>query len=291
MTGLSRLTGPVGGDVQQAIDGGASFDVGAFFENVPAKLFGIIPLERAVHRGAVQHRAPAEVRHAGARRGNGAEAERAADPERRGRARRARGEPEAAGRRAARRPGRAARRPGEPAEPPGRPRRPRAAINGFVQAVEASALLEGGEAPARRGRAADRGPAPGARSWQEYLVAFAQGKKVPEVATARLDWSTEVDAVAPERARDLRARRRHGTPFARSRDPGPGRGRESSRARSSRARSRRSQLNLIPPVNFIVAPLRVLEFSMQPGKKPDVDVRAQPAMGSRSTGRSSSSRP
>ena len=43
VTGLSRLTGPIGGDVSKAVDG-ASFDITQFFSGVSAKLFGLVPL-------------------------------------------------------------------------------------------------------------------------------------------------------------------------------------------------------------------------------------------------------
>ena len=40
---LSRLTGPIGGDVGKAVTG-ANFDITTFFSGVDAKLFGLIPL-------------------------------------------------------------------------------------------------------------------------------------------------------------------------------------------------------------------------------------------------------
>ncbi len=41
---LSRLTGPISGDVEKAVNGAADFNPGQFFEGISAKLFGLIEL-------------------------------------------------------------------------------------------------------------------------------------------------------------------------------------------------------------------------------------------------------
>lgn len=43
--GLSRLTGPIGGDLDKAIADPGTYSVGGFFDGISAKLFGIIPLK------------------------------------------------------------------------------------------------------------------------------------------------------------------------------------------------------------------------------------------------------
>src|SRR5207244_3846169 len=43
--GLSRLTGPIGGDLDKAIADQNNYSVGGFFDGISAKLFGLIPLK------------------------------------------------------------------------------------------------------------------------------------------------------------------------------------------------------------------------------------------------------
>ena len=42
---LSRLTGPIGGDIDSAMTNPTGYSVGDFFKGAGAKLFGLIPLE------------------------------------------------------------------------------------------------------------------------------------------------------------------------------------------------------------------------------------------------------
>ena len=65
VSGLSRLTGPIGGDLQKAMTSPGQFSVGQYFEGISAKLFGLIPLAELFGAlGFTQDRVPKFVTQA-----------------------------------------------------------------------------------------------------------------------------------------------------------------------------------------------------------------------------------
>jgi len=106
----------------------------------------------------------------------------------------------------------------------------------------------------------------------QALVAFARGLKLPEVITARLDWSTELDPWPSAGS---------GAIF---KPVGTGRITLAVEVQAPTSAGKHPSalvscsispfdLNLIAPVNFIILHFETIEFLLVAGKKPDVNVK------------------
>lgn len=278
VAGLSRVTGPIGGNVQDAMTNAGAFDVGQFFAGVPARLFGIIPLSELFGAaGFSPERVPkfvtqvldvATVLTQNVQRIRNAANAHAAQL------------------------GAAATNlqtqadvlladltalAADPDNPPNLEDDLgdlAGTLEPFIQAVEGADLLQAQKLQlagvARRVQDQLEDAAAVAAAAQA-LVQFAQGLKLPEVVTGRLDWSTGLDPwpaadpifqpVGPQAqisvAVELQAPTRPG---------------KQPSALVSCSLSP-FELRLIGSATFLVLHFDVIEFSMQPGKKPDVNVK------------------
>jgi hypothetical protein len=278
--GLSRLTGPVGGDLDKAIDNPGAFSVGEFFDGISAKLFGLIPLKDLFGAlGFTPDRVPTFVaqtldvattlKQNLERVRNAAQAQAAAlggaatqlkddvdglladlgallsDPE---------NPPDlAAGLNAI-----------------------AADLDPFIAAVEGAAALPQTQRQQVAGvaqRVKDQlENAAAVTAAAQALVAFARGLKLPEVITARLDWSTELDPwPAPGSDAIFKPIGTGRITLAVEVQAPTTAGKQPSALVSCSISP--FDLNLIAPVNFIILHFETIEFLLAAGKKPDVNVK------------------
>ena len=278
--GLSRLTGPVGGDLDKAIDDPGTFSVGGFFDGISAKLFGLIPLKDLFGAlGFSPDRVPTfvaqtldvattlkqnleRVRNAAqAQAGQlGAAATQLKndvdalfadlalvlqDPDN--------GPDLAAGLTAI---------AGD--------------LDAFIAAVEGATALPQTQRQQLAGiaqRVKDQLENVAAvTAAAQALVAFARGLKLPEVVTARLDWSTEIDPWPSSG---------NGAIFS---PVGQGRITLAVEVQAPTTAGKQPSalvscsispfdLRLIAPASFIVLHFETVEFLLAAGKKPDVNVK------------------
>lgn len=278
--GLSRLTGPVGGDLDKAIDDPANFSVGQYFEGISAKLFGLIPLKDLFAAlGFTPDRVPTFVAQTLdiattltqnlQRLRNAAQAEAAALG---GAAAQLKTEVDALladlGALAA-----------DPANPPDLAAGLTAIAGGlgpFVTAVEGAAALPqtqrqqlAGVARRVQDQLEDAGAVVAAA---QALVSFARGLKLPEVVTARLDWSTGLDPWPSAGAGAIFEPIGQGRITLAVEVQAPTTAGKQPSALVSCSISP-FDLNLVAPANFIILHFETIEFLLAAGKKPDVNVK------------------
>jgi hypothetical protein len=276
--GLSRLTGPMGGDIDKAIDDPGNFSVGGFFDGISAKLFGLIPLKDLFKAlGFTPDRVPTFVAQTldvattlkqNVERIRNAAAAQAATL------------------------GNAATKLktdvdallvdlgdllSDPANPPNlEPGLILIAgdLGPFIAALEGAAAIPQTERQQLIGianRVKDQ--LENAAAVAAALMAFAQGVKLPEVVTARLDWSTELDPWPASGGDAI---------FS----PIGGKGRITLAVEVQAPTTPGKQpsalvscsispfdLRLIAPVTFITLHFETMEFLLAAGKKPDVNVK------------------
>ncbi|MGH9245456.1 MAG: hypothetical protein ACRD29_14300 [Acidimicrobiales bacterium] len=295
---LSRLTGPISGDVSKAITDPANFSVGGFFDNLSAKLFGLIPLkelfrafgfdESNLPKFVSQSLDVATTLQQNAERIRNAANELAAHPGALGQAAvdlKTHVDTLLADLTAL-------------AADPTTPTPPDlggdlGAMSGDLDPSDAGSFVTLLAAapeqvlprPAREQvlglahRLHDQlDDAAAVTVAAQALIQMAQGLKLPEVITARLDWSTEFDAW-PE-TNDPPAK-------AIFLPQGPGHRGRLTLAVEVQAPTRPGKepsalvscsltpfdLQLIAPVKFLILHFEVIEFSIVPGQKPDVNVK------------------
>ncbi|MDP1805648.1 MAG: hypothetical protein Q8K72_10815, partial [Acidimicrobiales bacterium] len=106
----------------------------------------------------------------------------------------------------------------------------------------------------------------------QALVAFARGLKLPEVITARLDWSTELDPWPSAGSGAIFKPIGTGRITLAVEVQAPTTAGKQPSALVSCSISP-FDLNLIAPVNFIILHFETIEFLLAAGKKPDVNVK------------------
>lgn len=279
VTGLSRLTGPLGGDIENAMTSPGSYDVGEFFEGISAKLFGLIPLSELFSAaGFMPDRVPRFVTQAldvastlklnvervrNAAQANAAELGAAATT--------LKNDVDALIADLAL----LANDPTNPPDLAGDLGDIAGDLDPFIQAVEASPALpqaEKQQLATIAQRIQDQlENAAAVTAAANALIAFATGLKLPEVITARMDWSTELDPwplddpifkpLAPKAKITLAVEVQAPTK--------PGKKPSAFVACSLTP----FDLRLIGSTTFIVVHFEVIEFSMAAGKKPDVNVK------------------
>ena len=275
---LSRVTGPIGGNVQDAMTNAAVFDVGQFFAGVPARAVRDHPAQRAFRARRTSPRARAEVRDAGARRRDRPDAERASES---GTPRtHAHAAPLGAAatnarrrrrRRAARRPGRARRRP----QTTRRTSRTTSSdlagtLEPFIRPSKSAA-----DHPAARRRKQLAGVVPAVQDQLEDAAAVARCRPGarPVRAGAEAAGSRHRAPRLVDRSRPwpVRLPRRPDLPPARPARAARSRSRSSSRRRRAPASSRARcvscslspfELRLIGSATFLVLHFDVIEFSI-----------------------------
>ena len=281
--GLSRLTGPIGGDLEKAIGDPGNFDVGEFFDGagLSAKLFGLIPLKELFGAlGFSPDRVPTFVAQAldvastlkqnVERLRNAAAAEAA---QLGAAATKLQTDADALftalGALAA-----------DPANPPNLEALLKTVaddLSPLIAAVEAADALPQAQrqqlvAIAQRVRDQLENAA-AVTAAAQALVTFARGLKLPEVVHARLDWSTDLDPwptsgdgaiFAPV---DPKGRLTLAVEVQAPTTPG-----KQPTALVTCSLSP-FDLRLIGSVTFIVLKFRTFEFTILPGKKPDVNVK------------------
>lgn len=278
--GLSRLTGPIGGDLDQAIENPSGYDVGDLFDGISAKLFGLIPLKDLFGAlGFSPDRVPNFVTQSldvaitlkqnVERLRNAAQGQQAAL-------------------------GAAATQlaqdidvlladlaaltsdPGNPPDLAGDLTTIAGDLDPFIAAADGAATLPQAQRQQLIGianRVKDQlADAAAITAAVTALVQFAQGLKLPEVITARLDWSTEIDPwptsgdgaifspVDPKGRITLAVELQAPT----NADKPP----SALVACSISA----FDLRLIAPVTFLILRFETIEFLVAPGKKPAVNV-------------------
>lgn len=293
--GLSRITGPIGGDLDKAISDPGNFAVGGFFDGISAKLFGLIPLKDLFGAlGFSPDRVPTFVAQAldvattlkqNAERIRNAAQQQAAQL------------------------GAAATNlkddvdalladlallASDPSNPPnlaGDLQAIAGDLDPFIAAVNAApdaAILRAqkeqmvGVAQRLKDQLEDAAAVAAAA---QALVQFAKGFKLPEVITARMDWDTELD---PWPADGDNAIFRPLDP--QTHQPAQGKitlavevqaptrpGKDPSALVSCSITP--FDLRLIAPATFLILHFEKIEFSIVPGKKPDVNVQFSPADG------------
>jgi hypothetical protein len=286
--GLSRLTGPIGGDLDAAIADPGNFSVGGFFDGISAKLFGLIPLNELFGAlGFSPDRVPKFVtqtldiattlKHNVERIRNAAQQQAAQL-------------------------GAAATDlksdvdalladltllAGDPTNPPNLPGDLQAiaadldpfiaAVNGASEAAVPQAQKQQlvGIAQRVKDQLEDAAAITAAA---QALIQFAKGFKLPEVITARLDWSTELDPwpsggngavfrpLNPQNHQPAQGKIVLAVEIQAPTRPG----KEPSALVSCSLTP--FDLRLIAPATFIVLHFEKIEFSIVPGKKPDVNV-------------------
>jgi hypothetical protein len=287
---LSRRTGPISGDVQKAVDGAADFNVGKFFDGVSAKLFGLIPLSQLLRAtgpfdvGRLPKFVTQTLDVATTLQQNVERLRNAADQHV------AQLGPAAGNLRAdvdALLADLAVLAANPIAVPPDLGTRLDAIagdLAGFAAAVQAApdAVLPHPDKERLIGlvhRVGDQLDGAGAvDDAEQALVDFAQGLQLPEVVTARLDWSTQLDdwPASDDPATKaiflpLGAGHRGRLTLAVEIQAPTRAGREPSVLVSCSISP--FDLQLIAPVRFIILHFEVLELSIVPGKKPDVNVQ------------------
>jgi hypothetical protein len=283
--GLSRLTGPIGGDVGKAISDPANYQVSGFFDGISAKLFGLIPLKDLLKAIGFADKVPAFVTQTldiattlkqNAERIRNVAAAHAAEL------------------------GVAATNlkqdvdtlladlgalTADPSNPPdlaGDLQDIAADLDPFIAAVEGAASLPRAQKEQLVGvatRIKDQlENAAAVAAAAQALIQFAQGIKLPEVITARLDWSTALDAWPdssdpPNKAifLPLGASNRGQLTLA-IEVQAPTKPGKSPSALVSCSISP-FDLRLIGPATFLILHFETIEFSIAPGRKPDVNVK------------------
>jgi hypothetical protein len=287
--GLSRLTGPVGGDLEKAIADPGGYDVGQVFAGISAKLFGLIPLSELFGAlGFSPDRVPKFVAQAldaaTTLKQNVERIRNAAD------ANAAEIGAEAAALKAAADALLAdlVALASDPANPPAL-KNDLTALAGklgpFSTAVDGAAGLP--QAIKQQLAAVTQLVVDQLQDVDlviEWLIAFAQGKKVPDVVHARIDWSTELDPWpsagdgAIFKPRDPQARISLAVeiqaPTTQNKPP-------SALVACSLSPF---DLRLIGAATFIALRFDAFEFTIAPGKKPDVNVRLSESDGIRFEG-------
>lgn len=278
--GLSRLTGPVGGDLDKAIDNPGAFSVGEFFDGISAKLFGLIPLKDLFGAlGFSPDRVPTFVAQtldvATTLKQNLERIRNAAQAQ------------------AATLGGAATQLKNDvdilladlgsllsdPENPPDLAAGLTAIagdLDPFIAAVEGAAALPQTQRQQLAGvaeRVKDQlENAAAVTAAAQALVAFARGLKLPDVVTARLDWSTELDPwpeagggaiFNPLGSKRITLAVEVQAPTTPGKQP-------SALVSCSLAPF---DLNLIAPTNFIILHFETIEFLLAAGKKPDVNVK------------------
>jgi hypothetical protein len=276
---LSRLTGPIGGDYVAAMTSPSNFNVGDFFANIPAKLFGLIPLSELFNAlGFTPDRVPKFVTQtldvASTLKQNVERIRNAAQAH-------------------AAELGAAATTlktdvdaliadlallANDPTNPPNLTsdlNEIAGDLDPFIQAVVNAPALpqtEKQQLETLARRIQDQlENAAAVTAAVNALVAFAKGLKLPEVVTARLDWSTGLDPwpqddpiFAPI---DPQARITLAVEIQAPTKPGK---KPSAFVACSLSPF---DLRLIGSTTFIVLHFEVIEFSIAAGKKPDVNVK------------------
>jgi len=276
--GLSRLTGPVGGDLDKAIDNPGAFSVGEFFDGISAKLFGLIPLKDLFGAlGFSPDRVPTFVAQtldvATTLKQNLERVRNAADAQ------------------AAALGGAATQLTNDVdalladlgsllADPDNPPDLATGLttiaddLDPFVAAVEGAVMLPQAQRQQLAGlanRVKDQlEDAAAVTAAAQALVAFARGLKLPEVITARLDWSTELDPWPSTDAIFEPVGQGRITLAVEVQAPTTA-GKQPSALVSCSISP--FDLNLIAPVNFIILHFETIEFLLAAGKKPDVNVK------------------
>jgi hypothetical protein len=286
--GLSRITGPIGGDLDDAIANPANYSVGGFFDGISAKLFGLIPLKELfgtlgfspdrIPKFVAQTLDVATTLKQNAERIRNAAQQYAADL------------------------GSAATDlkadvdtllsdlvllTGDPTNPPNLDADLQAIagdLDPFIAAVDGApdevlTLAQKQQLVGIAQRIKDQlENAAAVAAAAQALIQFAKGFKLPEVVTARLDWSTELDPWPSDGA---------GAIF-RPLDPQnhqPAQG-KITLAVEIQAPTRPGKeptalvscaltpfdLRLIGSATFVILHFEKIEFSLVPGKKPDVNV-------------------
>lgn len=282
--GLSRLTGPLGGDLDKAIQDPGSYSVSDFFAGISAKLFGLIPLKELFGTlGFTPDRVPTFVSQtldiATTLSQNAERLRNAADQQ-----------AAALGASAANLRDHTgtlvddiAKLLADPASPPNLLADLQAVagdLDPFIAAVDAAAPEVLPQAAKQQltaiaQRIRDQlvpGDPAAIEAAVGALTQFAQGFKLPEVVTARIDWSTGLDPwPAPgndaifspvDAAGKITLAVEIQAPTRPGKDP-------SVLVSCSIAPF---DLRLIGPVTFIVLHFQTMDFSIVPGKKPDVNV-------------------
>ncbi|HUR22618.1 MAG TPA: hypothetical protein VMZ73_01980 [Acidimicrobiales bacterium] len=278
--GLSRLTGPVGGDLDKAIDSPGAFSVGEFFDGISAKLFGLIPLKDLFGAlGFSPDRVPTFVAQtldvATTLKQNLERVRNAAQAQ------------------AAQLGGAATQLKNDvdalladlgallsdPANPPDLAAGLNAIagdLDPFIAAVEGATALPQAQRQQLAGvaqRVKDQlENAAAVTAAAQALVAFARGLKLPEVITARLDWSTEIDPWPSAGSGAIFKPVGQGRITLAVEVQAPTTPGKQPSAMASCSISP-FDLNLIAPVNFIILHFETIEFLLAAGKKPDVNVK------------------
>lgn len=278
--GLSRLTGPVGGDLDKAIDNPGAFSVGEFFDGISAKLFGLIPLKDLFGAlGFTPDRVPSFVaqtldvattlKQNLERIRNEAQAQAAALG---GAATQLKNDVDAL-----------LADLGTLLSDPDNPPDLATGLNAiagdldpFIAAVQGAAALPETQRQQVAGvaqRVKDQlENAAAVTAAAQALVAFARGLKLPEVITARLDWSTEIDPWPAAGSGAIFKPIGTGRITLAVEVQAPTTAGKQPSALVSCSISP-FDLNLIAPVNFIILHFETIEFLLAAGKKPDVNVK------------------
>jgi len=279
VTGLSRLTGPVSSDPEDLITAPGNFSVEDFFKGVSAKLFGLIPLGelfKSVAKGFGPEKVPRFVTQAldvaatlqqNVARLHDAAVQHAAELGAEADALKTAGQKLLDD---------VAALHNDATNPPDLGADLDVIVThlgGFTAEVEGSGLpqAERQQLVAVARRVQDQ--LSGATGTVAKLLAdFAAGVRLPEVVTARLDWSTALhpwpsDTVQIFKPQGPDPKLALAVEVQAPTKPG---GEPSALASCSISPF---DLRLIDPVTFIILHFETMEFSMVPGKKPDVNVK------------------
>jgi hypothetical protein len=298
--GLSRLTGPIGGDLDNAISNPGNYSVGGFFDGISAKLFGLIPLKDLfgalgfspdrVPKFVAQSLDAATVLKQNVQRLRNAAAQHAAGLGAAATNLQADADTLLADLSAL---------AGDPANPPAALQGDLTTLAGhlgdFATAVNSApdGVLGRPEREQLAGVAGllqDQLKEPGAATAaKDALVAFAKGGKLPPVVTARIDWSTDLDPwpsaggaiFQPLDPNTHRAAKGRITLAVEIQPPTQGGKPPNVLASCSLTPF---DLRLIGDATFIVLHFETIEFSIAPGKKPDVTVKFRQDHGIEFTG-------
>jgi hypothetical protein len=278
--GLSRLTGPVGGDLDKAIDNPGAFSVGEFFDGISAKLFGLIPLKDLFGAlGFSPDRVPTFVaqtldiattlKQNLERVRNAAQAQAATLG---GAATQLKNDVDALLADL----GALLSDPENPPDLATGLTTIAGDLDPFIAAVQGAAALPETQRQQLAGvaeRVKDQlENAAAVAAAAQALVAFARGLKLPEVITARLDWSTELDPWPSAGSGAIFEPIGTGRITLAVEVQAPTTAGKQPSALVSCSISP-FDLNLIAPVNFIILHFETIEFLLAAGKKPDVNVK------------------
>lgn len=278
--GLSRLTGPVGGDLDKAIDNPGAFSVGQFFDGISAKLFGLIPLKDLFGAlGFTPDRVPAFVAQtldvattlkANLERVRNAAQAQAAELG--GAATQLKNDVDALLADL----GTLLSDPDNPPDLATGLTTIAGDLDPFIAAVQGAAALPETQRQQLAGvaqRVKDQlENAAAVTAAAQALVAFARGLKLPEVITARLDWSTNIDPWPSAGSGAIFKPIGQGRITLAVEVQAPTSAGKQPSALVSCSISP-FDLNLIAPVNFIILHFETIEFLLAAGKKPDVNVK------------------